>query len=49
MNFMEMQLGDVTSTSADNKRLEEYLGFKPDTPIKLEYKNLLIGMLVFIR
>ena len=35
MNFMEMQPGDVTSTSADNKRLEEYLGFKPGTPIQI--------------
>ena len=35
MNFMEMQPGDVESTSADNKRLEEYLGFKPDTPIQI--------------
>ena len=33
-NFLQMQLGDVPMTSADTSRLEEWLGFKPNTPVK---------------
>ena len=33
-NFVEMQPGDVWSTSADTSRLEEYINFKPNTSIK---------------
>ena len=32
--FLPMQPGDVTSTSADTKKLEEWIEFKPQTKIK---------------
>ena len=34
IHFMEMQPGDVVSTSADTGRLDEYVGFRPNTPIQ---------------
>lgn len=32
--FLPLQLGDVPATSADTKALEEWIGFKPNTPIQ---------------
>ncbi len=32
-NFMPMQPGDVPATSADTQALDDWVGFKPDTPI----------------
>ena len=32
--FMPMQPGDVPGTAADNSRLESWIRFKPNTPIK---------------
>jgi UDP-glucuronate 4-epimerase len=32
-NFLEMQPGDVIATSSDTQRLDDWVGFKPDTPI----------------
>jgi UDP-glucuronate 4-epimerase len=32
-NFLEMQPGDVMATSSDTQRLDDWVGFKPDTPI----------------
>ena len=32
-NFMEMQPGDVMATASDTSRLDEWVGFKPNTPI----------------
>ena len=32
-NFMEMQPGDVMATASDTRRLDDWVGFKPDTPI----------------
>ena len=34
-NFLEMQPGDVMATSSDTKRLDDWVGFKPDTPISV--------------
>ena len=33
-NYLEMQAGDVKSTSADTSLLEEWIGFKPSTSIE---------------
>ena len=38
-NFMEMQPGDVLVTSADTSRLNEWVGFKPNTPVHHGVKN----------
>ena len=32
-NFLEMQPGDVMATLSDTQRLDDWVGFKPDTPI----------------
>ena len=32
-NYMEMQLGDVVATSSNTQRLDDWVAFKPDTPI----------------
>ena len=32
-NFLPMQLGDVQSTSADTSELNEWINFKPNTPV----------------
>ena len=32
-NFLEMQPGDVVATASDTQRLDDWVGFKPDTPI----------------
>ena len=37
-NFMEMQPGDVLVTSADTSRLNEWVGFKPNTPVQTGIK-----------
>lgn len=34
-NFMDMQPGDVVATSADRTRLQDWIGFSPDTPIEV--------------
>lgn len=38
-NFVEIQPGDVLMTYADTSRLEEWTGFKPDTPIEKGVKK----------
>ena len=38
-NFMEMQPGDVLMTSADTSRLDEWVGFKPNTPVAKGVKS----------
>ena len=38
-NFMEMQPGDVLVTSADTSRLNEWVGFKPNTPVQTGIKR----------
>ena len=32
--FQPMQAGDVKATNADTSRLDDWVGFKPDTPVK---------------
>ena len=32
-NFMEMQPGDVMATASDSSRLNDWVGFKPNTPV----------------
>jgi UDP-glucuronate 4-epimerase len=34
-NFLPIQPGDVPMTSADSSKLYEFIGFKPNTPVKL--------------
>lgn len=34
-NFMPMQPGDVKSTAADTTSLENWVQFRPDTPVEL--------------
>lgn len=34
-NFMEMQPGDVVATSSDTQRLDDWVGFKPNTPVQV--------------
>jgi UDP-glucuronate 4-epimerase len=34
-NLREMQAGDVVSTHADTSALEEWIGFKPSTPLSV--------------
>ena len=34
-NFMPMQPGDVMATASDTSRLDDWVGFKPSTPIKV--------------
>ena len=38
-NFMEMQSGDVVATASDTQRLDDWVGFKPDTPIGVGVKK----------
>ena len=33
-DFFDMQPGDVSCTSADTSKLEDWINFKPDTPLK---------------
>ena len=33
-NFLPMQPGDVPATAADTDRLDAWVGFKPNTPIR---------------
>ena len=33
-NWLDMQPGDVTATSADTQALNAWIGFKPNTPVK---------------
>ena len=33
-NFLEMQPGDVVATAADTQRLNDWVGFKPDTSVQ---------------
>ena len=34
-NFMEMQAGDVLATASDTQRLDDWVGFKPNTPVEI--------------
>ena len=34
MDFQPMQLGDVQATAADTTALEQWIGFRPNTPVK---------------
>ena len=38
-NFLPLQLGDVASTHADTKLLENWINFKPNTPIEIGIRN----------
>ena len=38
-NFLPLQLGDVASTHADTKLLENWIKFKPNTPIEIGIRN----------
>ena len=38
-NFQPMQPGDVVATAADTQALEDWVGFKPSTPIELGLQN----------
>ena len=38
-NFVEMQPGDVLMTSADTSRLDQWVGFEPDTPVSEGVKS----------
>ena len=38
-NFLPLQLGDVPSTHADTKLLENWIKFKPNTPIEIGIRN----------
>ena len=33
-DFLPMQPGDVIATSADTSALQEWIGFKPSTPVR---------------
>ena len=48
-NFMEMQPGDVLKTSADTSRLDEWVGFKPDTPVSEGVENFVDWFRTFYR
>jgi UDP-glucuronate 4-epimerase len=34
-NYLPMQMGDVPATAADTDELERWVGFNPDTPVKV--------------
>lgn len=38
-NFLPMQPGDVSATSADTSKLEAWIGFKPSTPVAAGVKS----------
>ena len=38
-DFQPMQPGDVVATAAETKALEDWVGFKPSTPIELGVQN----------
>ena len=38
-NFLDMQPGDVKDTSADTQRLSNWIGFRPNTPVKVGVKK----------
>ena len=40
-NFMEMQPGDVVATSSDTNRLNDWVGFKPNTSVNDGIKNFI--------
>ena len=48
-NFQPMQPGDVVATAADTQALEDWVGFKPSTPIELGCKILSNGIEIFIK
>ena len=41
IEFLPMQLGDVKATSSDTDLLEDWINFKPSTPIKEGVKNFI--------
>jgi UDP-glucuronate 4-epimerase len=41
-NFKEMQAGDVTSTAADTRELEDWIGFKPNTTLSIGIANFVM-------
>ena len=38
-DFQPMQPGDVVATAADTQALQEWVGFKPSTPIEIGIRN----------
>ena len=40
-NYMPMQSGDVKVTEANSKKLEAFIGFKPNTSIKKGIKEFI--------
>ena len=38
-NFLEMQPGDVVATASDTQRLDDWVGFKPDTSVQAGVKK----------
>tara|TARA_Y100001933_G_scaffold253128_1_gene293002 strand:- start:438 stop:1460 length:1023 start_codon:yes stop_codon:yes gene_type:complete len=41
-DFQPMQPGDVVSTAADTRALEDWVGFSPSTPIELGIQNFVV-------
>ena len=46
-DFQPMQPGDVVATAANTAALEEWVGFKPSTPIETGVQRFLIGIAPF--
>ena len=40
--FKEMQPGDVIATEANTKAIEEFTGYRPNTPLKIGIKKFVI-------
>ena len=40
-NFMDLQPGDVTETSSNTELLENWIKFKPNTPVEVGIKNFI--------
>ena len=38
-DFQPMQAGDVAATAADTKALEDWINFKPSTPIEVGVRH----------
>ena len=48
-NFMEMQPGDVVATASDTQRLDDWVGFKPDTSAEEGIRKFVNWYLEFYR
>lgn len=49
LNMMPMQPGDVKATFADTKKLEEWIGFKPNTLLNLGVSSFISWYLSYIK